>query len=107
MARGMAVGAGVAWLKLCVLPETWFFVPTLTGLGERAHLLRPGLTIEDFPNDPSARLLHHVMVCAKPESASPIKETWSRPPSRNRGHRSEAVKRSSFRFLRVVVSNSA
>src|ERR1700726_4979765 len=27
------------------------FTPTLTGLGERAHLLRPGLTIEDFATD--------------------------------------------------------
>ena len=26
------------------------FTPTLTGLGERAHLLHPGLTIEDTAN---------------------------------------------------------
>src|SRR5580658_102183 len=27
------------------------FTPTLTGLGERAHLLQPGLTIEHFATD--------------------------------------------------------
>jgi hypothetical protein len=27
------------------------FTPTLTGLGERAHLLHPGLTIEDTATD--------------------------------------------------------
>jgi pimeloyl-ACP methyl ester carboxylesterase len=27
------------------------FTPTLTGLGERSHLMRPGLTIEDFATD--------------------------------------------------------
>jgi dienelactone hydrolase len=32
------------------------FTPTLTGLGERAHLLQPGLTIEHFAND--AMVIH-------------------------------------------------
>src|SRR5271156_6631061 len=27
------------------------FTPTLTGLGERVHLLHPGLTIEEFATD--------------------------------------------------------
>jgi hypothetical protein len=27
------------------------FTPTLTGLGERSHLMRPDLTMEDFATD--------------------------------------------------------
>ena len=46
----MEAGAGVMWRGFACRRARGL-TPTLTGLGERAHLLRPGLTIEDFVTD--------------------------------------------------------
>lgn len=60
------------------------FTPTLTGLGERAHLLRPGLTIEDFATDVANVIeteeLEQVILVGHSFAGGPISEVADRRP---------------------------
>jgi pimeloyl-ACP methyl ester carboxylesterase len=60
------------------------FTPTLTGLGERAHLLRPGLTIEDFATDVANVIeteeLQQVILVGHSFAGGPISEVADRRP---------------------------
>ena len=60
------------------------FTPTLTGLGERAHLLQPGLTIEDFATDVAnvieAEELQRVILVGHSFAGGPISVIADRMP---------------------------
>jgi pimeloyl-ACP methyl ester carboxylesterase len=60
------------------------FTPTLTGLGERAHLLHPGLTIEHFATDVAkvieAEELQHVILVGHSFAGGPISVVADRVP---------------------------
>ena len=60
------------------------FTPTLTGLGERAHLLRPGLTIEDFATDVANVIeneeLQQVILVGHSFAGGPISRVADRRP---------------------------
>jgi pimeloyl-ACP methyl ester carboxylesterase len=60
------------------------FTPTLTGLGERAHLLQPGLTIEDFATDVAnvieAEELQRVILVGHSFAGGPISVIADRVP---------------------------
>jgi pimeloyl-ACP methyl ester carboxylesterase len=65
-------------------PGDVVFAPTLTGLGERAHLLRPGLTIEDFADDIAnlieAEELQEVILVGHSFAGGPISVVADRNP---------------------------
>jgi pimeloyl-ACP methyl ester carboxylesterase len=60
------------------------FTPTLTGLGERLHLLRPGLTVEDFATDVAkvieAEELERVILVGHSFAGAPISVVADRMP---------------------------
>jgi pimeloyl-ACP methyl ester carboxylesterase len=60
------------------------YTPTLTGLGERAHLLRPGLTIEHFATDVAnvieAEELQQVILVGHSFAGGPISVVADRKP---------------------------
>lgn len=60
------------------------FAPTLTGLGERAHLLRPGLTIEDAAADVinviKSEELHDVILVGHSFAGAPVTVVADRIP---------------------------
>jgi pimeloyl-ACP methyl ester carboxylesterase len=60
------------------------FTPTLTGLGERAHLLQPGLTIEHFATDVAnvieAEGLQRVILVGHSFGGGPISVVADRKP---------------------------
>jgi pimeloyl-ACP methyl ester carboxylesterase len=60
------------------------FTPTLTGLGERAHLLQPGLTIEHFATDVAnvieAEELQRVILVGHSFGGGPISVVADRKP---------------------------
>jgi pimeloyl-ACP methyl ester carboxylesterase len=60
------------------------FTPTLTGLGERAHLLHPGLTVEDFATDVAkvieAEELERVILVGHSFAGGPITVVADRMP---------------------------
>jgi pimeloyl-ACP methyl ester carboxylesterase len=62
------------------------FTPTLTGLGERVHLLRPGLAIEDFATDVcnviEAEELRDIILVGHSFAGGPVSVVADRMPER-------------------------
>lgn len=64
------------------------FTPTLTGLGERAHLMRPGITADDFATDITAVIdaeeLEDVILVGHSFGGRPVSLVADRVPQRLR-----------------------